>query len=69
MKSVVDNLFKIDNFSKLKFFNTSYREYLTIYDGYIIGIYPFAIKPKSHIVKAFFLYECTAIIPNTSEPV
>ena len=29
---------------KMKFFNTSYREYLCVYGDYIIGVYPFAIK-------------------------
>jgi len=35
------NLKEIPN---LKFFNTSFREYLAIYNNYIIGVYPFSIK-------------------------
>lgn len=37
----VINLREIPN---LKFFNTNYREYLAVYNNYIIGVYPFAIK-------------------------
>ena len=36
----------------LTFFNTSYREYLTVYQDWIIGVYPFAVR----IEKALTLY-------------
>lgn len=29
--------------SSLKFYNVSYREYLTVYDEWVIGVYPFSV--------------------------
>lgn len=37
----VINLAEVD---KIKFYNISFREYIGIYDKYIIGVYPFSIK-------------------------
>ena len=31
------------DFKSIKFYNTSFREYVGIYDEYIIGVYPFVI--------------------------
>jgi hypothetical protein len=36
----VINLKEID---KIKFFNISFREYVGVYGGYIIGVYPFVV--------------------------
>lgn len=49
MKSEINLLhnnkpFLLKDIDKIKFYNTSFREYLGVYDSYIIGVYPFAIN-------------------------
>lgn len=44
-----NELLGLKELHKMKFYNTSFREYLCVYGDYIIGVYPFAIK----VDKAF----------------
>lgn len=41
-----NQIMNLEDVYKIKFYNTSYREYLGVYGGYIIGVYPFAIKTE-----------------------
>lgn len=40
---LASNILDIKEIDSIKFFNTSFREYLGIYGEYIIGVYPFTI--------------------------
>lgn len=40
---LASNILDIKEIDSIKFFNTSFREYLGVYGEYIIGVYPFAI--------------------------
>jgi hypothetical protein len=39
-----NKVFDLRGVSRMKFFNTSFREYLCVSGDYIIGVYPFSIK-------------------------
>jgi hypothetical protein len=44
-----DKIIDLNEVHKLKFFNVSFREYYSVYDDYIIQVYPFVIS----LSKAF----------------
>ncbi len=49
-----DGVIELDDIANLEFYNTSFREFLTVYKGYIIAVYPFSISIGTPMSYEFY---------------